>query len=244
MLKNFLMLIIFVAPIFGDVPDQKLHKECLYPTVMVFCRDPGQIGTGVIVRSEKVKNKYLNVVITCAHCTLSNNCEINVFKYKNWSELDSVKDYKAVILTNNIQKELAILFFVSDKQMPTVELGMDEKCYIGNKVHLLGCGIGENPRLSEGKITEINHKITHSLICFRHSAYTVIGDSGGGLFNNENKVIGLVHSIRANPQNIDEKFHEFSCAVKISTLKEWDKEMNGGLKFVYDKKEKLPDLPK
>ena len=48
-------------------PDNKLHKQCICPTVMIgsdWC-----YGSGVIVRSEKIGDVYHNVAITCSHVT-------------------------------------------------------------------------------------------------------------------------------------------------------------------------------
>ncbi len=69
-------------------PDKKLHKQCLYPTVKVTPNTRHSYGTGIIVRSVKIKEgEYHNVFITCAHVADSTEqYVVKVYEYKNWSQ--------------------------------------------------------------------------------------------------------------------------------------------------------------
>lgn len=60
------------------VPDKDLHEKCLYPTVMIVGEKPKTIGSGVIVKSEKIKEseEYESYVITCAHILIPQKAAI------------------------------------------------------------------------------------------------------------------------------------------------------------------------
>ena len=61
-------LSLFTSQAFSGEVDKKLHNKCIYPTVMLFSKPMGAIGTGVVIKSVKQKdNTYLNLAATCAH---------------------------------------------------------------------------------------------------------------------------------------------------------------------------------
>lgn len=242
--KSFLVLFLVTSSLFADVPDEKLHKKCIYPIVTVFSKEAGSCGSGVIVRSEKKEKRYLNAVVTCAHCVMAEEGKyhISTFTYENSSEIVNIVQHEAKVFAKSPKRDIAVIFFISDREMPTADLGLDEKFFIGNKINSVGCGSGDTPRLGEGLITGVKLKPTFfSPNCIRFSAYTVNGDSGGGLFNSEHKLIGLVNGIRSELIT-NEKFHQIAYAVEISSVKSWNEEEKDKLKFLI-RKENLPDEP-
>lgn len=242
----FLIVSLITTNVFSAAPDEKLHNQCLYPTVIVVSNE-GSSGTGVIIRSEKINEKeYQNVVITCNH-VLSTNPETlyRVFRgeYKDWSNLEKIVYYDAVVYDKNSKLDLSILFFSSAVKMPVAELGTDLKTYIGTEIFKIGCGGEEHFRLDYGKITALNKTLSHSKGLTRTSAYTLPGDSGGPVFQ-EYKLIGIINSIKIADSPISEEkmlLEHISYFVPISSLVEWNKQEKR-FDFIFDSAKELPKI--
>ncbi len=224
----------------ADEPDKVLHQKCLYPTIRLE-RESGGGGTAVVVRSEKVGDKYHNVAISCAHVGNNNGPHIvKIPVYENWSELDRWEVYRAKVYAFDADRDLSIVLFESNSKLAVADLGFDEKLYIGSPVLKFGCGQGPEPRLDEGKITSLN-KMTSGR--YRTNIYVVSGDSGCPVYHNH-KVIGIAVSIRMmNFHGNPTPLWNISNVVPITLLKTWDEEVNNVLGFVYKTKRRLPALP-
>lgn len=245
----FLLALIITSNVFSGEPDEKLHKQCLYPTVIIASSE-GSSGTGVIIRSEKISEKeYYNVVISCNHI-LSKEMHIKYRvlrgEFKNWSDISNIMYYPATICMTNDKYDLSIICFLSSTEMPTAFLGTNTKTYIGNDVIKIGCGGQEFFRLDYGKVTGLNKdvgklpKIHKGLT--RTSMYTLPGDSGGPVFQ-DYEFIGVINSIQTanNPlkENEGMLLEHISYFVPIKFLVEWNKE-NNYFDFVFDKSKPLP----
>ena len=51
---SLLTIMLSVSAVFSGVPDKKLHKEAIYPTMKVVLKNKGGSGTAFVVRSEKI----------------------------------------------------------------------------------------------------------------------------------------------------------------------------------------------
>jgi S1-C subfamily serine protease len=243
--------------VFSGEPDEKLHKECLYPTVGIvaagdqyqnrYSATGGATGTGFIVRSEEIKDKsgthYHNVVITCEHVIRGKNkVKIRFPQYKDWSTFTGWKDYAAIIYRSNAKFDLAVLFFSSEKKMPVAEMDLEDKLYIGNDLFHIGAGMADQPRIDYGKVTSVNAKIRGLMAMdgYRVNCFMVPGDSGGPLFNPKNKVIGLAQALRSIPQPFGGRqlFGNFGFAIPITRVKQLDT-----AEFTWDHKKNVPVLP-
>jgi S1-C subfamily serine protease len=228
---------------FGSVvssaePDEKLHRRCLYPTVKIVHEDYRSGGTGFIVRSDKVGSEWQNVVVSCSHnFAPEENYNVVVGEYEDWSVLKATNSYRCKLAANHPRYDLAIVVFASDMQMPTAELGFDEKLYIGTKTFKFGFGLLDAVRLDRGEITSVfaagDAKNVH-----RTNIFTVPGDSGGPLFC-DYKVVGVVNAIRSPGGKL---LHHMSYAIPIQRLKKWDEEQKSTLSWVHTTKP-LPVLP-
>ena len=147
----FLVLIIIPSIVFSNEPDKILHEKCLYPTVVIAIEAEGLTcnrGTGVIVRSDKIDDAYFNVVATCGHVLANTDMAIKLPLFKNWSTFEKWEIFPCVTFAKHKDRDLGILLFVSSRQMPTANCGMDEKFFIGTRVMKIACGgNGEDPRL-------------------------------------------------------------------------------------------------
>lgn len=230
--------LLFSSFITAGQPDIALHEKCLYPTVLISNLDENEYGTAVIVRSEKIEdNLYCNVFVTANHVVKGNTfTKIFLYNYKNWSRINNVETYRAMIYGNYEPADLAIGMFYTKKKMFTSDFDFSDDVYIGNDVFRIGCGLGYEPRLDSGKVTTLGKTYT------RTSIYTVPGDSGGPVFHN-NKIIAIMRSIKTM-QNDDKTVFTFaiSIATPIQMLKEWSNKENA-IEFVWDNQKELPKSP-
>ncbi len=246
-----LCLLIFQSDVFSDEPDEKLHNECLYPTVGIgatsnlyqksFENESSAHGSGVIIRCEKHKDHYHNVVVTCEHVVASRSqVSVRVAKYKDWSEFTGWDDYPAMIVSEDKERDLAILLFITKKKMPVAKINMDNKLFIGSDVFHIGAGLGDQPRIDYGKVTSVNAKLSvMRLAGLRVNCFMVPGDSGGPLYNSKNEVIAFSQALRAVPSGLGQSrfLGNFGFAIPVSRLKEMP-----DVSYVYDHEKTMPVL--
>lgn len=217
-------------------PDEKLHKKCLYPTAQVTAFAHGQMvsGTAFVTRSEKVGNKYHNCAITCQHICGS-NMKIILQKYKNWSVLDAKIEEPCSSYSLDAELDIAVLLFVTEESVDTVDLEFNKDLYIGNDIFRIGHGLGDEARLDYGKITGLDITVKGFLKNVNKSSiHTVQGDSGGPVFTNDYKVIGLMRGIRGDQTM---QYNNISYFVPIDKVKKLN------VDFGFDNSQKLPYIP-
>jgi S1-C subfamily serine protease len=225
------------STVFSGEPDKKLHLECLYPTVMI-TNSRGSQGTGVIIRSDKIKDGlYHNVVLTCNHITANKSAKYKIFKpvYKEWSKLKDLEAYPARIYAQNQAEDLAIMIFKSTTQLEAAQLNLEPKLYIGNEVFRIGNGQEQQTRLDYGRITSLDSIVNDKSELIRTSIFTLSGDSGSPVYE-DYKLVGIMIAVhRVSESKID----HISYFVPIQKLVKWDK-TSGTISFAYDKTQSLP----
>jgi len=234
-------LVFLVTSVRASEPDVKLHKQCLYPTIKVVPEGKGSYGTGVIVRSMRVADgEFRNVFITCAHIADSHlPYFVMVYKYEKWSTVEKIKPYPCTFYGKDEARDVAVGVFISEEKMPTATIDFDTALYIGTPVFHFGCGVGDDPRLDEGKVTSVRNKLKRDGPSFiRTNVTTVPGDSGGPLFHKYN-VVGIAKSIRVWNDNM---VWNMSYYIPIEKFKEWSNDNDEALHFVWGTT-KLPDTP-
>lgn len=227
---------IALSQIFTSDLDENLHTYCIYPTVLV-CDEYSSHGSGVVVRSELVGDRYINVAITCDHVIRHGNpLRVYITHYAEWSESSGRTDHPAFIYAINRDIDMAILVFETNFQVATAELDADSKMYIGSEVVGSGCSQLANPRIDYGKITQVLRDE------YRSSMMAVPGDSGGPVFHNY-KLIGIKRSIAIIEfQDSIAPIFSISNIVPIHLLWDWSVKEDGNLNFVFDRSEPLPSL--
>lgn len=222
--------------------DEKLHKQCIYPTVKITDGNNSG-GSGVIVRSTKIFDKWCNTVVVAAHVVESEDVlEVHVTEYQNWSEIKDYKKHNMMVYAKDVTRDLAVGYFTSDKKMPVAKICFDSNLYINTEVFHCGCALLDDVRIDSGQVTQPKTflpKSNHGLI--RTNCFSFYGDSGGPLFLKDNyEVIGICVGIRSYQDTL---LSNISYYRPISDLKTWDAELNNALESVYTESADLPFLP-
>ena len=221
--------------------DKKLHRKCLYPTVMIF-EPGGSMGSGVIVRSDKIGNKeWCNIVVTAAHVVEGYEAGYAAtVQYEDWSRIKEGSGtlHPMCVCALDEKRDIAITMFLSEHKMPTAGWGFDHKLYIGNEVIGVGCAFSDFPRVDFGRITGLGKRF------LRTSVQTIPGDSGGPVYHKYG-LVAIKSRIRKmeHSGSIHLLFH-VALQVPVQQFKEWDKEENGSLSYAWNAKKRLPVLPR
>lgn len=221
--------------------DEKLHKDCLYPTVMLNNKDAYSYGTGFIIQSNKIsENEYENVFLTCAHvCATEAEYEIIFYNYKNWSVVDKMETFPCWIYAKNQELDLAIGIFTTTRPMPIVDLDFNSQLFMGDKIFRIGCGLDDDPRLDYGNITSLQTSVSNiSKNVMKSNVFTVSGDSGSPVFK-DYKVIGVMQAIRSKN---GQSFSSISYFIPIDHFLEWNEKTNHAYNFIWSK-QSLPRMP-
>ena len=222
----FILCFISSATLAGE-PDKHLEDHLIRPTVAIL--GDGEEGTGTVIRSEAISdNQFLNVVLTAAHVTEDMKTpKIYVPGWSDYSKRSSARDqvFEAATFAQNKHKDMALMIFLSPKKMPTAELGLDTKVYIGNEVQRVGIAKSESI-LETGKVTGLRKSGV------RTAMMAAFGYSGGPVYH-EGKLIAITQAFREANQ-------EDSFSIRVTVLKSWaakDKKV-----AIYDIKNPLPKI--
>jgi S1-C subfamily serine protease len=169
----------------------KLEKELQQVNIMVQNQTVQALGSGVTL---KYKDKFY--VLSAGHMA-----EQETDKLELWENNDKVCDLKIVkweyITTegNNLITDLILLEPVDENIRPKyyVELA-DNEPIIGSEVYIVGNPMGIDDVVSEGRVALYRENFMY----FRDSTY--FGNSGGGIFTKEGKLVGIMsHVIPLQP---------------------------------------------
>lgn len=211
-------------------PDKDLHNKCIYPTVMLQGTNGGT-GSGVIIKSVKRGDGYMNYVFTCAHVLKKTPARviepepkegeeaadpivipskyeyfIHIAVYEDWSLIKEIKTYKCNVIhvENGVSKDIALVTFKTKEEMKVATIETKPKLYIGNEVLRIGCGVGDPFRIDYGKVTSLSKSIGRSQPATKGKIRTsiqTVPGDSGGPVYHENKLIGVAQMIRAMPGN-------------------------------------------
>jgi hypothetical protein len=80
-------------------PDEKLHIQCIYPTVKITDEKQKIGGSGFIVKSTQHENLWYNSVFTVSHVVEDESeLVVHVSEYENWSEIKKENIYPLEVL--------------------------------------------------------------------------------------------------------------------------------------------------
>lgn len=199
-------------------------------------------GSGFVVRSEKSGNKYRNLLVTAQHAVDGGGTFLaRCFTYQDHDRPKSHKDHRMYVYAVEDKFDLAVAFFESDERQPTVELDLLHKKHIGGRVHHVGFGLADDARVDHGIITQPRTSSPEAFAgTIRTNAYAISGDSGGPLFNDRNRVIGVCQAVRTHK---DQLLTHQSYFTDIASFKTWHERSDITVEFVYNHEAKTPVLP-
>lgn len=242
---TILIFIFTITLVFSEASnsEKNIYNKCLYPTAVIYDPEAKTGGSAFVVRSTKEGSTYKNFVITAYHTIESDGpFFIKCVKYKNLSEPYDEKDYKLFVYAMNSKDDLAVCVFESEEECPVAELDFDHKIFMGSKIFHIGFGMMDDARIDRGEVTQPSTFRPETFKgTIRTNAYTIVGDSGGPLFQENNfKVIGVCKAVR----NLDKQLltHQ-SYFTDIKKIKTWNDSLDNALAPIYNHKEKMPVLP-
>lgn len=137
------------------------------------------LGSGVIVSPD-------GLVVTCYHVVQDSDQIIVVLSDK--------REYQAKVIKIDPKSDLAILKISADKmQFPFAEIGSTESAEIGDFVLAIGNPFGLDQTVTNGIISA--KKTIMGNYVLQTDAAINIGNSGGGLFDTEGRLVGVNSAI-------------------------------------------------
>lgn len=212
-------------------------KKCLYPTVTVINPKSKTTGTAFVIRSEKIDDKnYINISLSCNH-VVSPKMLTQIHSYSDSYFYDSETTRNSLTIGSNKENDISVIMFLSNEKLKEASISYRNDFKLREKVFIVGCGLTDSPRFSEGVITQLSPN-KQGLKDIRTSVCMVPGDSGSALFDEKNNVIGIANSIKTMGHD-DNQFPVTNISVfksirlykSIFTSDKYD--------FIYEKK-KLP----
>ena len=156
------------------------------------------------------------------HLFVTNQHVIDKAAYlKIWDEEDNMYVLDTVVMSDKTH-DIALLSFPDGKKYITLEMDPDEALKRGQPVVTIGSPKGHQGTVAYGNISALP-KIEDfgNIQCIQFTAPISHGSSGGALFDDYGKVIGITSAGDAGGQNIN-------FAIPIKTVKELYEEWNKG----------------
>lgn len=184
--SGLLIIMLIAAPANANTPEQIFMQGSPSVVVVDIFDAKGKsigLGSGVVIGSGQV--------IT--------NCHV-AQKGKSLQVRQSGKTFKASLQYADPDRDLCQLS-VPDLQATPVTLGTAKKLMVGQRVYAIGAPAGLELTLSEGLISSL-HKYEGSQY-IQTSAAISPGSSGGGLFDDQGRLIGITTFYLAAGQNLN-----------------------------------------
>jgi len=183
---------------------EALHQEILKPCVRVRSKRAG--GSGTVLFSTETDGNFATFILTNFHVVedairvvekwdpiLQRNAkrderdivEVHFFTYRWLSRAVGANAIEAEIVAYDKDEDLALLKLRGTEEVPAVAKlfprGGEEHLRIGQEVFTVGCGLGEPPVLTDGRISQFNREID-SKEYWLITAPSIYGNSGGATF--------------------------------------------------------------
>jgi len=153
---------------------------------IVSIRTPGGFGTGFVVKQE-------GWIVTNLHVVANAEKVVVAFPDKTTHPVVEVMNASAV-------HDLVILR-IDKKELRPLELADAEKARPGDPVVAIGHPLGLEDTVSNGLLSAVRN--IDGLVVLQVSAPIAPGSSGGPIFNDEGRVIGVATAILAGGQNLN-----------------------------------------
>lgn len=166
-----------------------LDQQLLAATVRIKVEDPDghSYGTGTIIHQTQGKA----LILTCAHLFRDS-------KGRGTISLDMFDREKkhgvpAAVLDYDLERDIALLVMETATPVQVAPVGLaNYPAKVGQPIFSVGCGGGDDPTVWSGQVTSVNKYLGPPNI--QASGEPVQGRSGGGLFDNQGRLIGVCNA--------------------------------------------------
>ena len=184
---------------------EELHAEILKPCVRVRQKRAGGSGTviysqaneagdfstfvltnhHVIADSVRVVEKWDPILQKNAKRDERDLVEVHFFNYRWQSRAVGANAIEAEIVAYDKDEDLALLKLRGTEAVPAIAKlfprGRESQLRVGNEVFTVGCGLGEPPVLTDGRISQFGREMD-SKEYWLITAPSIYGNSGGATF--------------------------------------------------------------
>lgn len=216
-MKGLIAIIIavfFLTPAYAEPPAHLVadHESMIYPVVRVVEGRGSGSGTVIYSQPDEV-GKYETYVLTNHHvidraikiteewCSTSGKdikqerrsvVYVEIFQYLHLSVPVGTLKVEADIVAYNKREDMALLKLRSETQVKHVAklAPRDMRHYVLSTTYAVGCSLSFPPLPTKGMLTRKNFLI-NSLPYHMSSAQIIYGNSGGAMFNEDGKLIGI-----------------------------------------------------
>lgn len=186
---------LFVSMIFCSRNKDDFFYKSLSPTIQITNDNKKISGTAVVYKSYPVeKEMYINIALSCEH-VMSDVVTCHSFEYSEKKFCISKTSHNCAVVYKNQEDDISILIFISKNKLATANIEFNSNLDLLQNVYAVGCGLSENPRYTEGKINGL-HKFNNTLENIRTNVPIVPGDSGCGLFTQNNNLVAIANHIK------------------------------------------------
>lgn len=172
--------------------------EILESTVRIKRGDSA--GTGVIIASYEhpLKKIHFTYIITNRHnVSTAETVTVESFNYLQRREIASVTSYIGKIVKRSRSPDLALIELRTEKAFGRpatfINMGELEQVALYDPVFVCGCSLGLPPFITNGNLAGVQKDI------YLITAFAIFGNSGGGLFDINGRLLGIVTKIAGVP---------------------------------------------
>ena len=211
---------------------QKVALEVLASTVRV--TSEGSVGTGVIIYSEKIDSIYHSYIVTNSHVIKNKDeVEIETFTYLKKQTISSTTTYPGRVISNDSTLDLALIQVITPdvigKQAIFDTINLVTNITLYQPVYVSGCSLAKPPLVTDGHVAHI------SAISSVITAFSIFGNSGGGVYTAEGALVGIVRGVstlQVPPRGIRIPEPNLTHMIPGPLVRSWL--VVAGLSFVFD----------
>ena len=147
-------------------------------------------GSGVIIASKEYKGVVFTYIITNHHNVLNEeSVNVEAFSYVKNKVISSTHSYRGKVIARNPFLDLAILEVTHSSSIGPVSKFASydevEDLSLYDPLFVSGCGLGKPPYITEGHLSMVSDTY------YFGTAFTIFGNSGGGLYTKKGNLLGI-----------------------------------------------------
>jgi len=151
-------------------------------------------GSGVIIASREYKGVVFSYIITNYHNILTEeSVNVETFSYLKNKTISATQIYRGKVIAKNPLIDLAILEVTHSSSIGPVSKFASyeelEDLALYDPLFVCGCGLGKPPYITEGHLSMVSDTY------YFGTAFTIFGNSGGGLYTKRGNLLGIAKLI-------------------------------------------------